>query len=55
MSEFLKANDIILKAKTSQSNFNFKTRLQVIEQFQSTTKHGKPYIIVSLRDFTNRK
>lgn len=53
MSEFLKADDIILKATTSQSNFNFKTRLQVIEQFQKTTKHGKPYIIVTLRDSTN--
>ncbi len=53
MSEFLKANDIILKVKTSQSNFKFKTKLQVIERFQSTTKHGKPYIVVTLRDLTD--
>ena len=53
MSELFKAHDIILKAKTSQSNFNFKTRLQVIEQFQKTTKYGKPYIVVTLRDSTN--
>lgn len=53
MGEFLKAADIILKATNSQSNFNFKTKLQVIEQTQKIAKNMKPYLIVTLRDSTN--
>ncbi len=53
MDEFLKAADIILKATNSQSNFDFKTKLQVIEQTQKIAKNMKPYLIVTLRDSTN--
>jgi len=50
---FLKANEIISKSIEAQSNFQFKSKLQVTNQSTGTTKHGDPYLILTLRDTTS--
>ncbi len=52
MGEFLTANEIIIKAKESPSDFNFKTRLFIVKHVKKTTKQGKPYLNITLRDTT---
>ena len=53
MSEFLKANEIIVKAKELQNDFFFKAKLQVIDQIIGATKQGNPYLIIPMRDNTS--
>ncbi len=52
MGEFLTANEIIIKAKESPNDFNFKTRLFIVKHVKKTTKQGKPYLNITLRDTT---
>lgn len=53
MNDFLKAEQIIERIKKDSNSFQFKSKLQVIDQSVSITKTGNPYIIVSLRDITD--
>lgn len=53
MSEFLKANEIIKKAMRSKEDFDFKTKLQVLDQIIATTRQGNPYLILIMRDSTS--
>ena len=52
MSKFLKANEIINKGSESRDNFHFLSKMQIFSQITSTTKNGKPYLVISMRDIT---
>ncbi|GAI97345.1 unnamed protein product [marine sediment metagenome] len=52
MSKFLKANEIINKGSESRYNFQFLSKMQIFSQTTSTTRHGKPYLVISMRDIT---
>ncbi|KKL75909.1 hypothetical protein LCGC14_2050200 [marine sediment metagenome] len=53
MNGFLKAEQIIERVKKESDSFQFKSKMQVIDQSVATTKMGNPYIIVSMRDITD--
>jgi len=53
MSDFLTANEIIEKAKESQTDFIFKARLQVVAQIEVPDRYGNPYLKLVLKDKTN--
>ena len=52
MSKFLKASEIINKSSESLDNFQFFSKMQVFNQTISTTRYGKPYFVISMRDIT---
>ena len=52
MSKFLKANEIIKKSSESRDDFQFFSKMQVFNQTTSTTRQGKPYLVISMRDIT---
>ncbi len=50
--EYLTISDIISQAKRSQRDFQFNSKLQVIDKSISYTKDKKPYLILRMRDIT---
>lgn len=53
MSEYLKANEILQKVKKTQHDFDFRSKLQVIDQITKRTQNGRPYLVITLRDISN--
>lgn len=53
MSDFLTADEIIEKAKESQTDFKFKAKLQVVEKIEAPDRYGKPYLKLILKDKTS--
>lgn len=53
MNTFLKAEQIVEKIKKTSISFQFKSRMQVIDQSVATTKTGNPYLVISFRDITD--
>ncbi len=50
----LTAKEILAKAEESESDFTFKTKLQVIDLTESITRKGDPYLIITLGDITQK-
>ena len=50
--EYLTISDIISQAKRSQRDFQFNSKLQVIDKSISYTSSRKPYLILRMRDIT---
>jgi len=53
LSDFLTADEIMEKAKESDTDFKFKAKLQVVEQIETPDRHGKPYLKLVLKDKTS--
>lgn len=53
MDDYLTAKDVLLKAKKNSNDFNFKSKLQVINLIEKKTKDGNPFLVVGLRDITD--
>ena len=49
----LNADEILKTAKDIQGNFQFQSKLQVIDQTVATTSSGNPYFIMKLGDLTD--
>lgn len=50
--EFLNVSEIIGKAERSNKDFQFESKLQVIDKLISYTRNKRPYFVLRLRDIT---